>query len=98
MVERYTDNVKVVGPIPTTRTGMNIQVEKYVEADRDAVLQGLIDLQNVEVAISNTRISPTKDGAEHYLESLLHNVAEHNGAFLCAHTDESLAGFVVLLD
>ena len=74
---------------------MDLQIRKYADQNRNVVIAGLVDLQNVEVLISDTRVPGSNEGAAVYLGSLLAAVEEKNGVFLCAHIDQELVGFVV---
>lgn len=74
---------------------MNLRIEKYCDADKDAVLTGLVELQNFEVPISDTRIPGTLAQAQEYLGTLQKEIRKKRGAFLCAHFGEELAGFIV---
>ena len=95
VVEHSSDKGKVEGSIPSARTDMDLTIGTYTGGDRPSVIAGLVELQKHEVALHDTRRPSTIELAEKYLDSLLSSVDKKSGVFLCAHSSESLLGFIV---
>jgi ribosomal protein S18 acetylase RimI-like enzyme len=65
----------------------------YRDADRAAVIEALVGLQDHEVALHDTR-RPGRQVAEPYLARLLDTLARQAGAIVVAEADGRFAGFV----
>jgi ribosomal protein S18 acetylase RimI-like enzyme len=72
-----------------------MEIRPFSDADTEAVVQGFFELQQVEVGLSDTRVVATAEGAHEYLAHVQKMIADHSGAFFCAHEGADLLGFVV---
>lgn len=70
-----------------------IEIRTYAPADRPALLQALIELQNFEMTLHDTRL-PGETTAQPYLERMLRAIEAGEGALLIAELDGAFVGFV----
>ena len=70
-----------------------VQITLYADQDRQSVIDGISDLQEVERALANTR-RPGPEIADPYFEQLKKEVAEKSGAIFVAHIKQKVVGFV----
>lgn len=72
---------------------MDFVIRPYADADRPAVVDALIALQEHERAIHDTRL-PGAGNTEAYFDKLLHDLAAQSGAFFVAEAAGTFAGLV----
>ena len=72
---------------------MHIEIRPYQDSDRDVVVSALIDFQNLELALHDTRLPGSTTLCANYLDMVLPYVAEQDGAFCTAHLDGVFVGF-----
>ena len=70
-----------------------ITIEPYLESDRAAIIEGNIDLQETERAISDLCLPGIEIG-EKYLDHLLKLNAENSGTLLVAKIGDKVVGFI----
>jgi hypothetical protein len=70
-----------------------ILIAPATEADRNAIVAGIADLQDVERDISSTR-RPGQEICEQYLAQLEASIARKRGAMFLARIDGTMAGFI----
>ena len=70
-----------------------IEIRSYEPTDRAVVLQALISLQNFEVPLHDTRL-PGEATMEPYLDRMLPELSESQGAIFIAERDGEFVGFV----
>jgi ribosomal protein S18 acetylase RimI-like enzyme len=83
----YMENIKFKENMP------NISIDSYKETDRNAIIAGIVDLQEVERAISDTR-RPGTEVAEEYVRQLQETLSEKRGAIFVARSGENVIGFI----
>ena len=69
-----------------------VSIEPFKDSDRDSILAGITDLQDVERGISDTRL-PGAEVAEKYFQYLQTELAEKRGTLLVARHEGKVAGF-----
>jgi ribosomal protein S18 acetylase RimI-like enzyme len=72
---------------------MDFVIRPYAEADRPAVIEALIALQEHERAIHDTRL-PGAGNTQAYFDKLLAELATHSGGFFVAQAAGTFAGLV----
>jgi GNAT superfamily N-acetyltransferase len=72
---------------------MNAAIRAYADADRPAVLEALIALQEHERALHDTRV-PGESSSKVYLEELLQKLAAQSGAMFIAESEGQFVGLV----
>jgi len=70
-----------------------INIRSYKPSDRPAVLQALIELQNFEVPLHDTRL-PGETTMQAYLERMLRDLEEGEGTVFVAELEGEFVGFV----
>ena len=70
-----------------------IKIRSYEPLDRSVVLQALIDLQNFEVPLHDTRL-PGETTMEAYLDRMLCALEKGDGRIFVAELDGEFVGFV----
>jgi ribosomal protein S18 acetylase RimI-like enzyme len=70
-----------------------IEIRSYKPTDRSVVLRALIDLQNFEVPLHDTRL-PGETTMEPYLNRMLRDLEEGEGAIFIAELEGDFVGFV----
>jgi ribosomal protein S18 acetylase RimI-like enzyme len=70
-----------------------ISIERYTETDKEALIAGFADIQEVERALSDTR-RPGNEMAEEYFEQITKEVAEKSGAIFMAKSGGKTIGFI----
>lgn len=70
-----------------------VEIRSYEPADRPVVLRALIDLQNFEVPLHDSRL-PGETTMEPYLDRMLRELEEGRGTIFIAELDGEFAGFV----
>ena len=71
----------------------DIAIQPHTEADRNDVVAGIIDLQEVERAMADTRM-PGIEVADAYVEQLLKWIRERSGKIFVAKDKNRFVGFV----
>ncbi len=69
-------------------------ISQYVESDKEAVLAGIVDLQETERVLTDTR-RPGQEIAGQYLSGILITLAEKNGAIFVARVGGKTVGFII---
>ena len=72
---------------------MDFTIDTYSDKDRDAVIAGYVDLQEVERAFTDTR-HPGLEIAAAYIDALLETIDAQSGRMFVASDGEKMAGFV----
>jgi ribosomal protein S18 acetylase RimI-like enzyme len=70
-----------------------LSLDVYRDTDRDAVIAGIRDLQDVEGTLADTR-RPGVEVAELYFDHIQEKLAQKRGALFVARSAESVAGFI----
>lgn len=70
-----------------------IHVEPYLDEDKASIIEAIIDLQEFERSLADTR-RPGSEIAEPYFEQIRHEVAEKSGAWYVAKVDGVFAGHI----
>jgi GNAT superfamily N-acetyltransferase len=73
-----------------------IKIRAFEQADRSAVLRAMIERQDYEASLHDTRL-PGAIVGESYLEALLGDVQTKNGAIFVAEIDRQIVGVVACL-
>lgn len=74
----------------------SISIESYKETDRDSIVAGISDLQEVERGISDTR-RPGSEIAETYVGYLQRELANKRGAIFVARAEGRVIGFIACM-
>ena len=78
------------------QTPATFSIDPYRASDRVALIEAIVDLQEVERAISDTRL-PGAEVAEPYLAQLEKELSEKQGAMFVARNSEEFVGFITCL-
>ncbi len=70
-----------------------ITIERYADSDREILLKGFADIQEIERALSDTR-RPGDEMAEDYFNLVSKEVSEKSGTILVAKADGKTVGFI----
>jgi hypothetical protein len=73
-----------------------VEIRSFEPVDRPTLLRALIDLQNFELPLHDTRL-PGEATAEAYLDRLLRDVEDGGGRIFLAERDGEFIGFVPCL-
>lgn len=71
----------------------HVSIEGYREADKEAIVAGIADLQEVERAVADTR-RPGSEVAEQYVRELQEKLTQKQGALFVAREQDRVAGFI----
>lgn len=71
-----------------------LQIREADDSDRTFIIDGLIKLQNHEVALHDTRITGNRKLCESYLEEIMTNSCNGDGALLVAYMNDLPVGFI----
>jgi len=69
-------------------------IRQYEGGDQKFVIDGLVDLQDFEASLHESRHAPERDFCIFYLENALKEAEAKNGAFLIATSNSEKVGFV----
>lgn len=71
-----------------------LQIKEFDSNDRDFIINGLMALQEHEVALHDTRRVASRDLCEKYFEEIYENALAYNGALLLGCVEGVPAGFI----
>jgi ribosomal protein S18 acetylase RimI-like enzyme len=77
----------------TTPEILSVEITEYQDSDKDALIAGIVDLQEVERMLTDTR-RPGGEVAEAYVAGLLEDVSQQQGKIFVARDGSTVAGFV----